>query len=223
MIASCTIRAPRDGIVVYANQANPWSGRSDVAIKEGATVRQGQPIFNLPDPTRMRVQAKVNESKVSLIRPGMKARITVDAFPDRPFSGTVNAVTAIPAPANGPISDVKIYYAMVEIDNGGYEGLRPGMTAEVTFLLDIKRQVTRIPLQAVRRVGEAAFAAVPDRSGYQWRPLELGAVSSSFAEVRSGLQPGDKVVANPEDLPAPEGSEPVRTAARAELQGDGIE
>ena len=63
MVANCTIRAPRDGIVVYANQANSW-GRSRTQIQEGVTVRQGQPIFNLPDPKHMQVRAKINESKV---------------------------------------------------------------------------------------------------------------------------------------------------------------
>ncbi len=133
-ITNCTLRTPRDGIIVYANQSNTWNGRVETQIKEGVTVRQGQAIINLPDPTRMRVQAKVNESKVMMIRPGMKAQVVTDAFADQPLQGTVTEVTAIPAPANGPVSDVKIYYARVAIDKG-IEGLRPGMSAEVSFFV----------------------------------------------------------------------------------------
>ncbi len=63
--------------------------------------------------------------------------------------------------------------------------------------------MTRIPLQAVRRIGAATFAAVRQRSGYRWQMVELGAVGATFAEVRAGLQPGDAVIADPEHLPAP--------------------
>ena len=70
-IENCTIRAPRDGIVVYANQSNRW-GMVESQIDEGVTVREGQAIFYVPDPNHMQVQAKVNESKVSLIQPGQR-------------------------------------------------------------------------------------------------------------------------------------------------------
>src|SRR5260370_14542469 len=53
-IENCTVRAPRDGIVVYANQANRW-GQVTAPIDQGVTLRQDQPIFYLPDPKHMRV------------------------------------------------------------------------------------------------------------------------------------------------------------------------
>ncbi len=63
-IEHCTVKAPGDGVVVYANQTDRWGMVSDV-IDEGVTVREKQPIFNLPDPLRMRVKAKINESKMA--------------------------------------------------------------------------------------------------------------------------------------------------------------
>jgi HlyD family secretion protein len=212
MIENCTIRAPMDGIVVYAVSANAW-GRVEDQIREGVSVREGQPIFNIPDPTRMRVRAKVNESKVAMIHTGQKVEIRVDAFPDQPLTGTVAEVTAIPAPAAGPISDVKVYSAMINIDLGGFQGLRPGMSAEVSIVLDHKQKVTRVPVQAIRREGGTPYVAVAlPGGGYHWRELELGVVSPAFAEVRSGVAPGERVVADPDSLPAPP-PPPVRTAA----------
>src|SRR6185312_14073694 len=102
-------------------------------IQEGATVREGQPIINLPNPKHMQVRAKINESKVAHIHKGQRAEIVIDAFPDRPMSGTVAEVTPIPAPANGPMSDVRVYFAIVNIDTGGFDELRPGLSAEVSF------------------------------------------------------------------------------------------
>ena len=85
-------------------------------IDEGVTLRQDQPIFSLPDPKHMRVKARVNESKVTLIHTGQRVMITVDAFPERMLHGTVGEVTAISTPLNA--SDVRVYYANVEIDQG---------------------------------------------------------------------------------------------------------
>ncbi|MFO0909675.1 MAG: HlyD family efflux transporter periplasmic adaptor subunit [Isosphaeraceae bacterium] len=208
-VANCTLRAPRDGIVVYYNPPNMW-GRLDAQIREGVTVREGQTLIQLPDPKNMRVRARINESKVALVQPGQKAMITVDAFPDRPLVGTVGEVTPIPSGANGPISDVKIYYATVNIDSGGFEDLRPGLSAEVTFLVQSNRRVTRVPLQAVRWVDNRPFVAVElaanateQGGGWEWRSLEIGQTDPQFAEVVSGLKPGDRVVAQPSLLPPP--------------------
>ena len=46
----------------------------------------------------------------------------------------VAEVTPIPAPSNGPGSDIRVYYAMVDIENG-FSSLRPGMSAEISFSL----------------------------------------------------------------------------------------
>jgi HlyD family secretion protein len=213
-VANCTIRAPLGGIVVYHNPANTW-GRVDAQIREGTTVREGQVLIDLPDPKHMQVRARINESKVSLIHTGQKVWVTIDAYPDHPMLGTVTEVTPIPSGANGPISDVQIYYAMVVLDEGGFEGLRPGLSAEVNFLVDVHRDVMRVPLAAIRWVDGKPFAAVvsgkADSSGtasagspaWEWRPLDLGETDREFAEVVSGLAPGERVVSRPDQLPAP--------------------
>src|SRR5262249_9109781 len=141
-IANCTVKAPRDGIVVYANQTNRW-GMVTSQIDQGVTLRQDQPIFNLPDPLHMRVKARINESKMAFIRTGLDAQIHVDAYPERPLRGRVAEVTPINTPLNA--SDVRIYYANVDIVEG-FDELRPGLSAEVIFKIDTRHNVTRIPV-----------------------------------------------------------------------------
>ena len=120
-IAHCTVKAPGDGIVVYANQADRF-GQVTSSIDEGVPVREKQPIFNLPDPQHMRVKAKINETKVALVQPDQPVRILVDAFPGRLLKGVVGEVVPISIPIRG--SDVRIYYANVEITEG-FDALRP--------------------------------------------------------------------------------------------------
>ncbi|WP_193378468.1 efflux RND transporter periplasmic adaptor subunit, partial [Singulisphaera acidiphila] len=207
MIANCSMRAPRDGIIVYANQTNSW-GRVEAQIQEGVTVRQTQPIFYVPDPKNMRVKARINESKTSLVHKGQRVIIRIDAFPNRPLQGTVNEITPIPAPASISNLDVQVYYATVNIDSGGFDELRPGLSAEVNFLIESRRQVTRVPLRAIHWVGDQAYSALAKKSTaettqWEWKPVTLGAADSTYVEVVSGLEPGDRVSANPKTLPPP--------------------
>jgi multidrug efflux pump subunit AcrA (membrane-fusion protein) len=205
-IEHCIVKAPGDGIVVYVNQVDRW-GTVTAPIAEGVTLRQDQPIFSLPDPKHMRVKARVNESKVIMIHTGQRVIVKVDAFPERPLRGTVGEVTAINTPLNG--SDVRIYYANVEIDQG-FDDLRPGLSAEVVFHVDSRPDVTRVPLEAVRSIGDKSYVAVysqlpgqDDQVTWRWRSIELGLSDSQFAEVTSGLQVGDRVVSIPHGLPDP--------------------
>jgi HlyD family secretion protein len=207
MIANCTLRAPRDGMVIHANRANGW-GRAETQIQEGLTVYQTQPIFRILDPAHVQVKVRINESQIAKIRTGQPALIRFDAYPERLLRGTVADITPIPALASGPISDVHSCYATVRFDGRGFETLQLGLSAEVDFLVEARSQVTRIPLDSVQFADDDAYAAVPSHSasgpGWRWKPIELGASDAAFAEVRSGLKPGDPVIAHPGSLPAPE-------------------
>ena len=107
------------------------------------TVRQDQPIINLPDPLHMRVKARINESKLSLVHTGQSAanrrrRLSRTAAqgPRRRSHGDQYTLERI---------DVRVYYANVDIAQG-FADLRPGLSAEVAFLVDSRRNVTRVPL-----------------------------------------------------------------------------
>jgi multidrug resistance efflux pump len=207
-IEKCTLRAPGDGVVVYVNQTNGW-GRVESQIDQGVTVRENQPIFQLPDARHMRVKTRINETKLGYIKTGQPAVVKIDAFPDRELRGTVAEVTAISSPVNGPFSDVRVYYAMVNIEEG-FADLRPGLTAEVFFRSSTRSGITRIPVQSIRLIDGKPYVAIhrptADRSQelpWQWKRVELGLSDPDFAEVISGLKRGDRVVADPRSLPAP--------------------
>ena len=203
MVEFCTIRAPRDGIVVYANQSNAW-GRNEARIQEGVTVREGQAIFTLPDPKNLRVKAKINESRISFVESGMPVTIKIDAFPDRLLHGEVGEIIPIPTPGGGPMSDTKAYSAVISIDDG-FDELRPGLSAEVLMHVKTHENVVRLPVASVRWVGVKAFAAITLDQGatWAWKPLTLGLVNETHAEIVDGLKFGDNVIANPGKLPSP--------------------
>jgi multidrug resistance efflux pump len=205
-VEKCIVKAPGDGVVVYANQTDRWGMVSDV-IDEGVTVREKQPIFNLPDPLHMRVKAKINETKMALVAEGQRATILVDAYPERPLEGEVAEVTPISIPIRG--SDVRIYYANVNIKEG-FDGLRPGMSAEIIIDVERRRDVTRVPIDAIRWVDGRSYVAIYDpareqagQPPWRWQQIEIGLSDPRFAEVVAGLRAGDRVIADPAGLPTP--------------------
>ena len=157
----------------------------------------------------MRVKARINESKVIMVHTGQRVLVAVDAFPERQLRGTVREVTQISTPLNA--SDVRVYYANVDIEEG-FDDLRPGLSAEVILNVESRKDVTRVPLKSVRWVDEKAYVALyrskpsaetGDKPAWRWRPIELGLSDAEYAEVTSGLQVGDRIVAVPRSLPAP--------------------
>jgi multidrug efflux pump subunit AcrA (membrane-fusion protein) len=204
MIANCTMRASRDGVVVHANRSR-GSGRVESQIREGMTVYPSQPIFRLLDARRLHVKARINESQIKSVRTGQPVMIHLEAFPDRVLRGSVAEIIPIPSLADGPFSDVHSFCANVRIESGGSDDLRPGLTAELEFLIAARHEVTRVPLEAIRWVDDRSYAAVtnatPDGPDWQWRPISLGATDTEFAEVKSGLKPGERVIAQCESLP----------------------
>jgi multidrug resistance efflux pump len=219
-IANCRMKAPRKGVVVYYVKSSGW-GTVENEINEGVTVRENEPVFLVPDPSRMRVVVKVNESKVAYLHRGIPALIRVEAFPGQVLHGHVLEVTAIPTPAAGPFSDVKMYNASVEIEKG-IDGLRTGMNARVEFLVSDREDVARVPVRALRWFDGTPYVATPvGKAGHAWRPVSLGMMNEFFAEVRSGLQPGERVVADPSDFAPPTAAEreKARLASRGQEPG----
>jgi len=193
-IEKCTIRAPHEGQVVYANESG-WRGAREVIIAAGEQVREQQTIIRLPDSEAMQVLAKVNEAKISLVAPGMPATIRLDAFPDEQLYGVVEHVNDFPAPAGFFSSSVKEYETKIQIQ-GTLPGLRDGLTAEVRILIERIPDVLQVPVQAVFEHGGKFYCVMQNKKGDRWRArnVSLGSAHENFVVINKGLQEGDEVV-----------------------------
>jgi RNA polymerase sigma factor (sigma-70 family) len=211
-IASCTLPAPGDGIVVYANdpRRQPNSGRT--TIEEGAAVRERQKIFSIPNLRKMQINTKVHEAWVDRIESGQRARIRVDAFADQILTGKVEKVAPVPDVFQS--WDAKVYTTRVAID-GAPAGLRPGMTAQVDILVTERDDVLTVPVSAVLQFDNRYYVVVKKPGGgFDWREVTLGLStgyewskvaqnldsSKAVIEVKQGLQSGEFIIDNPRDL-----------------------
>lgn len=196
-VAACTIRAPAPGLVVYGTSGEPWRERERGPIREGGKVYQRQTIISLPNTAEMIVEIRVHEASVDKVRPGQRATIIVDAFPDKTFQGEVLKVAPLPDPHQGYLNpDVKVYTTKVSIE-GSHDSIRPGMSAKVEILVDQLDDVLIVPVQAVaiREGKKLCYVMASDTP--QPRVVSIGAFNDTFVEIISGLEEGEQVLLNP--------------------------
>ena len=117
-IENCKLLAPGDGLVVYANDPSRFGGSTQPQIEEGATVRERQKIFSLPDITKMRVNTKVHESMVDRITPACRPGSASTPSPTSTLTGTVEDVAPLPDPTSFFSSDIKVYTTHVDDREG---------------------------------------------------------------------------------------------------------
>jgi HlyD family secretion protein len=197
-IAACTLRAPGDGIVVYANDPGRMGGQQAVQIEEGASVRERQKIFSLPDMTKMRVNTKVHESMVDRIKVGRPALIRVDAAVDQVLKGTVASVAPMSDANSAFASDIKVYTTFVSLQGDTTTlNLRPGMSAQVEILVEELPDVLTVPVQAILQFKDKDWAFVKDGDGFRKQELTLGVSNDQHVEVKKGLSDGDQVAMTP--------------------------
>jgi multidrug efflux pump subunit AcrA (membrane-fusion protein) len=200
-IRKCTIIAPQDGMVVYyvPEQARGGSGAQQAIIAQGEPVREGQKLMQIPDLRRMLVNTKVHEALVSRVRPGQRALIKIDSFPDRIFHGHIETVATVSAQQDFMAADVKVYTTKVRIEDV-VDGLKPGMSAEVTVTVgDTLPDVLAVPIQAIVGSNEMGRhrIVVLTPNGPEERDVLVGQSNNRMAEIKEGLSDGEEVVLNP--------------------------
>jgi HlyD family secretion protein len=196
-----TIVSPINGVVISRN------------VDVGQTVAsalQAPTLFTIAeDLQKMQVDTNVAESDVGKLKPGMPASFTVDAFPQVKFKGTVRQVRNAPQ----TVQNVVTYDAVIDVDNAELR-LKPGMTANVTFVYVEKDDVLKVPNAALRfrppsdtpeprarPTGKRDQQPTDQRTVYVLRDgravqqaIRTGVSDGSVTEVLDGLKAGDAVV-----------------------------
>ena len=141
-----TIHSPIDGVILNR------------AVDQGQTVAAS---FNTPnlftignDLTQMQVQANVDEADIGQVKDNQPVDFSVDAYPNETFKGSVRQIRLQPVVT----SNVVTYTVIVNAPNPEKK-LMPGMTANITVLVQQVDSVLIIPGQALRFTPEAAFLA----------------------------------------------------------------
>ncbi len=193
-IQYCTITAPAEGQVVHANKFSS-RGSSEFVVEAGALARERQVLIVLPDPTKMQVKAKINESRITLVTEGMPCKIRVNAV-EGDLLGQVTKVNKYAEPGSWFSSSVKEYATYIQIINPP-PVIRTGMTAEVRIFVEQLKDALQIPVHAIYEHKGHLFTLVKVNNKYQTREVKIGASNEKMVTINEGLNEGEVVVLNP--------------------------
>lgn len=146
--------------------------------------------FTISDLSHVWILCDVYENDLSNVRLGENAEIRLNAYPDRVFSGRISNI--------GPILDPNIRTAKVRIEMTNPGLMRPGMFVTATFHGRRTETLAAIPASAILHLHDRDWVYLPQQNNQFRRTEVIGGdmLAGGMQEVKSGISPGQKVVAN---------------------------
>lgn len=188
-----SIRSSIDGVVTARN-ADP-----------GALASPGQPVLVVQSLDWLYVAAAVPLEQSGGLKVGQSAQVTFDSLPGQTFEASVANIN--------PAADIASRQVEVRLKlmNPGHI-VKPGMYAQVGFLLSRKSVPVAVPREAIRMVNGQSVVSVVDAEGTAHdQEVKVGATDGKLVEIADGLKPGDQVITLT--------FQPVRDGQKVQLPG----
>ena len=183
-----TIVSPIDGIVLSRDVEMGDAVSSILVMGSAATL-----VMTLGDINEVYVKGKVDESDIGKVYLGQSARIKVESFKDKTFTGKVTKIS----PMGVEKDNVTTFEVRVSITNPGGE-LKAAMTANAEVILEEHKGVLMVPEAAIMYDRDKkASIEVPDEKGKEGKrkvPVEIGISNGAKTELLRGLKEGDRVI-----------------------------
>jgi HlyD family secretion protein len=193
----CTLYATMPGLVVYASSGKERRWGNNERITEGASIREGQEIIQIPSPSSLGARISVHETFIDRVRKDQEAWVTVDAMPGVRIPARVKSVARLPNPADRWLNpDLKVYTTILDFVDA-QPSLKPGMSAQVEILIKELEDVLAVPVQAVAGTVEKPAVFLWTDRGAERRSVTLGLASEHFVEIREGLEGGERLLLDP--------------------------
>lgn len=171
-----TFRSPVSGIV------------TEKKALQGMRFMPGDALYQVTDLSSVWVVADVFEQDIGLVKPGTRASVKIDAYPNRAFNGTITYVYPTLK------AETRTVPVRIELGNPGL-WLKPAMFAQVELPVGGKAPVLTVPDSAVIDSGTRRIVLVQVKEGrFEPREVKLGARSDNHVEVQDGVREGEEVV-----------------------------
>jgi len=180
--------------LTYTRIYSPIEGViSGVTAQEGETIVTGLQVVNLVtvlDPTLLEMWIYVDETDIGKIQLGQQVEYSVDTFPNKTFSGTIEKLYPQPE-----LKDNIVYYlAIVKIDRDDAAFLKPEMTSYVKIIYREEKNVLKAPNAAIKfETGKQIVYRVAGPNNVQQTEVEIGLRGEESTEIRSGVKEGDEL------------------------------
>ncbi|BAN69734.1 efflux RND transporter periplasmic adaptor subunit [endosymbiont of unidentified scaly snail isolate Monju] len=183
-LSKTRLTAPFDGVVAQINgELAEYVTPSPIGIATS-------PAIDLLDDRCFYVSAPIDEVDVGKVRPGQPARITLDAFGERRFAGQVRRIADYVLDREKQARTVEVEIAFTDVHD--LPRLLAGYSADVEILFETRRDVLRIPSEAL--VENRYVFVLRDDGILERREVTAGVGNWDYTEIRDGLREGERVV-----------------------------
>ena len=156
-------------------------------VDPGTMVKDTTPILALMDLSEMKMVVNVIEREFIHLQKGQPVKITITAFPDRVFSGSIAIIT--------PALDLQSRTAEIQISIPNPDlVLKPGMFGRAEIILRSNPQAVLAPIQSVLTEVDKDFVFVLREDKAYRQPVRKGVTRDAVVEILQGLSPGEQVV-----------------------------
>lgn len=181
-----TIRAPREGTVVYL------ADRRNEKKKVGDQVWRMDKVLELPDLDSLHAEGEIDEADSGKVELGQKVRFRLDAHPENEIIGVVRSIgNAIRVSDVSPLKVLDVEIELPEIDR---EKMRPGMRFRGLIELGRAENVLTIPLAAVTIREDGPVVTRRTMFSIEETPVEIGRSNDTEIQIISGLSLNDEVL-----------------------------
>lgn len=175
--ASSTLVAPISGVV------------TNLAVKSGQSVGANATVASIADPSKVEVDASVDEIDLLYLQTGATATVSLDALPGQTLSGTVSYI----APSGTTQSGVVTYPVTVTVNLPRNLQLNSGLSATANVVTRQENHVLLVPNEAIHGTFSNPYVEVKVNGKVQNQPITVGNSDNFWTVVKSGLNQGAEV------------------------------
>jgi HlyD family secretion protein len=190
-LAALALRAPLDGVVALQNHWQPQG--SPTPFKPGDRAWPGAAIAELPDPSTLKISARIEEAERGQLKVGQTGAVRVEAVPDGSFEGrieTISPTASLDFNAGWPVP--RNFTVEVGLANSDAR-LTPGMGAVVRVAVDRVAEGLVIPSSVIFRKAGRTIVYIRRGSKFEESTIEVLRRSGDEALIGKGLQPGEQL------------------------------
>ena len=185
-IESMSVKAPRDGTVIYVSN---WR---DEKKKVGESCWRGEKVLEIPDLKRMMANGEVDEADASHVAVGQKLTLRLDAHPDDEFTGKVAFIWETVQQKSWRNS-LKVVRLKIDMDETDVRRMRPGMRFRGSIETERIEKALTIPSESVFLMEEGPVVYRKTFLKFEKVPVVLGRRNEKAVEVLEGLRENDRI------------------------------
>lgn len=195
-VSGAQVEQAQANVNLYQSQLNdsylvaPANGKiTQINTKKGETVSPAETLITLLSAEPFQIKVPIYEQDIVNVEVGDNVKIDLVPFPDKVFNGKVLLVD----PAETIIDNVVYYNVTIDLPDQP-EGIKSGMTADITIEANKKENILRVPENAVENIDGEYLVQIVRGKNIESKSIKVGLEGNDYYEVISGLNEGDVII-----------------------------